>query len=169
MAKQRIYLPSNVTWQLENWAASSSEDKSSKRPWFTGTNPKPTLGPACMVLISTDVLCSTALYEHPHGPLRDKQKLNQDCSWEGEGVHTSPRAQSSLQIMKCWKPPSYTILLGNVTSRKAITDISSMWQSAKRVCLLFPLNVRTSLWNKRGLFLCLCSYITLRYRSQELS
>lgn len=159
--------------QLGSWKTEQQAPQRTNCQTGHGSQKKPkTLGPACVVLISIDIPRSTPLYRHPleiHGLVRDRQERKQDCCWKGEGAHASPSSQRSLQIMKCWKPPNYTVLLGNMTSRREITDISSIWQNAKILCLIFPISMKTSLWNKGNLFLCLYSYISLIYRSQELS
>lgn len=130
-----------LSWKTEQQAPQRTNCQIVHGPQNTNT-----LGFACMVLISTGIPHSTFLYRHSpeiHRLVRDRQKLKQDCCWEGKGVHTAHHSQRSFQIMKCWKPCNYTIFFGYMTSVKEITDISFIWQNAKLFCLFFTLNMKS--------------------------
>lgn len=47
-----------------------------------------------------------------------------------------------------------------MTSGKEIADISSVWKNAEILCPFFPINMKTSLWNRSDFFLSLLTYFS---------
>lgn len=103
MAKQHIYLPSNATWQLENWAASSSEDKLSNSPQLTkNTQTHQHLEPCLRgfdinrcSLLHTSVQTSSGNSQAWKGQGKAKTRLLLG-EWRGPHIHPLPLSKISL-------------------------------------------------------------------------